>query len=89
MASIAPEGPSSWYSWFTGVLPEARGKGVAVALKAGALALARRQGAEVMRTNNDVLNLPVIGLNETLGYRREPGLRRLHASISDVRAEGR
>jgi hypothetical protein len=53
------------------------------------LALARRQGAEVMRTNNDVLNLPVIGLNETLGYRREPGLRRLHASISDVRAEGR
>ncbi len=87
MASIAPEGDTLWNSWFTGVVPTARGQGVAAALKLAALALARREGANHVQTYNDVMNEPIIRLNKALGYERRPGIRLLRgvAGGSDSR----
>lgn len=90
MASIAPEGHALWNSWFTGVIPTARGNGVAAALKLAALALARREGASQVQTYNDVMNEPIIRLNESLGYERRPGIRLLRgvAIGPDSRSDG-
>jgi GNAT superfamily N-acetyltransferase len=65
------------YNMMTGVLPEYRGRGIALALKLQTIECARRYGALYVRTNNDSENAPMLALNEKLGYRREPGLYRL------------
>jgi GNAT superfamily N-acetyltransferase len=62
------------YNMMTGVLPEYRGRGIALALKLHTIACARRYGALYLRTNNDSENGPMLAVNEKLGYRREPGL---------------
>jgi mycothiol synthase len=82
LTSIAPVGGGVWYSWFTGVVPQMRGRGVGRALKLSALAHARSQGASRVATNNDAVNTPVLRLNELLGYERRPGSRWLHAQIA-------
>lgn len=61
------------YSFFTGVVPDWRGKGVGLALKLHLIATARAQGIATMRTTNLDLNLPALRLNVSLGFRRVPG----------------
>jgi GNAT superfamily N-acetyltransferase len=65
------------FNLMTGVLPEYRGQGIALALKLHTIACARRSAALYLRTNNDSENAPMLAINEKLGYRREPGLYRL------------
>jgi GNAT superfamily N-acetyltransferase len=65
------------YNMMTGVLPEYRRRGIALALKLHTIAYAHRSGALYLRTNNDSENAPMLAINEALGYRREPGLCRL------------
>lgn len=71
------------YHPITGVLPEARGGGVATALKAAVIERAARLGLRQLLTNNNARNAAMLRVNERLGYVREPGrwvLRRAFAT---------
>jgi GNAT superfamily N-acetyltransferase len=57
----------------TGVLREARGRGIAAALKRTQIAWAKAQGYEKLETSNEVRNEPIRRLNERYGYVVEPG----------------
>jgi len=72
IASIAPGAPGSWYNWYVGVVPEARRRGVARALKIAGFAVASQAGAVRLVTHNHAANGAMIALNESLGYRRVP-----------------
>lgn len=61
------------YSFFTGVVPDWRGKRVGLAMKLRLIAAARAQGVTTMRTTNLDLNVPALRLNASLGFRRVPG----------------
>lgn len=56
----------------TGVRRDGRGKGVALALKLAAMRWARARGYESLRTGNASDNVPILTLNERLGFVREP-----------------
>lgn len=62
------------YTWFTGVLPEHRGKGIALALKLLTIEHVQKRGWKRMRTNNDSENPAMLRVNEKLGYQPEPGV---------------
>jgi GNAT superfamily N-acetyltransferase len=64
---------SDAYTWFTGTLPEYRGKGIALALKLRTIEYVRQKGWTRMRTNNHSKNPGMLRVNEKLGYRPEPG----------------
>ena len=78
LVSIAPEEDSTFYCWFTGVVPNLRRSGVAVALKTAAAYDARNRGGDTLKTNNDRSNVPMLRLNEELGYVRTGGNSWLH-----------
>jgi GNAT superfamily N-acetyltransferase len=61
------------YNLMTGVLQPYRGRQIGLALKLAGFRYARQNGALYIRTNNDSLNPAIIGLNEKLGYRSQPG----------------
>ena len=61
------------YNEMTGVLPEYRGRGLALALKLLAIRVARARGVVTLRTNNDSENAPMLRINRKLGYRPQPG----------------
>jgi GNAT superfamily N-acetyltransferase len=81
-ACMSPGRGSGWHTWFTGVVPECRGEGIARALKLSSLAVARREGADRMITFNDVRNVTIIALNESLGFEIRPGIFLLEAPPS-------
>lgn len=56
----------------TGVLPEYRRRGIALALKLRAMAWARRQGVTKLKTNNASTNRGMLAINERLGFAKEP-----------------
>lgn len=67
-----PEIGPAW-TCFTGVAREYRGRGIAQALKLFGLAQAIDLGVDRVRTDNDGENLPILHINETLGYRQVEG----------------
>ncbi len=56
----------------TGVLPEYRGRGMAMALKLLTVAYARGRGHKEIRTWNNTRNRPVRRINEVMGFAKEP-----------------
>lgn len=64
---------NTMYNLMTGVLPEYRGRHIALALKLHTIRLARTWGAIAIRTNNDSQNVPMLAINRKLGYQPEPG----------------
>lgn len=70
------------YSYFTGVARDWRGKRVGLALKLRLIAAARAQGIATMRTTNLDRNVPVLRLNDSLGFRRVLGTVELRKRIS-------
>jgi mycothiol synthase len=60
--------PEQALTGFTGVLPEYRGRGIAVALKVHCARLAREYGYSSMRTYNHVNNPAMLSVNDRLGY---------------------
>jgi GNAT superfamily N-acetyltransferase len=56
----------------TGVIPEYRGKGIAMALKLKTVEYARATGKRQIRTWNDTLNRPMLRINEAMGFIKEP-----------------
>ena len=70
--SLSSDGQSA-YNEHTGVLRTHRGRKIAQALKVIALRYARQNGAQVIRTDNDSLNTPILAINRKLGYQPQPG----------------
>ncbi|HLO01581.1 MAG TPA: GNAT family N-acetyltransferase [Symbiobacteriaceae bacterium] len=66
----------NWYTNYTGVHRDYRGRQIALALKLKSIALAQAAGAKTMRTNNDSKNVPMLAVNRKLGYKPEPGYLR-------------
>jgi len=56
----------------TGVRREARGKGIAMALKLRTVRYALDKGIEHIKTWNDVQNKPMLSINEAMGFARQP-----------------
>lgn len=67
---------NSTYNMHTGVLKGYRGRKIALALKLFAIRRSREWGAVYLRTNNDSKNTPILAINESLGYKSQPGFYR-------------
>ncbi|MDU0206328.1 MULTISPECIES: GNAT family N-acetyltransferase [Paenibacillus] len=62
------------YHEFTGVLPEYRGRRIALALKLLGIQTATACGVPYLRTHNDSMNAPMLRINrDLLGFRAEAG----------------
>lgn len=55
---------------FTGLLPEARGRGIAGAIRRAQIGWAKEHGLAALRTANELRLRQMLSLNERLGYRR-------------------
>ncbi|UVI30248.1 GNAT family N-acetyltransferase [Paenibacillus spongiae] len=65
---------NAMYHEYTGVLPEYRGRRIALALKLLGVRSALASGAPYLRTHNDSKNGPMLHINrDLLGFRAEPG----------------
>lgn len=71
VATYHDEGPFV-FNQMTGVLPDYRRRGLAVALKVLVVRFAREAGATTVRTFNDAENVAMLGVNKRLGYERLP-----------------
>jgi GNAT superfamily N-acetyltransferase len=80
IASVAPSKGEAWYNWYTGVLPGARGLGIARALKLAGFAVAKAGGADSLLTHNLSTNPAMITANEAVGYTHVPAAD-LHALV--------
>lgn len=56
----------------TGVTREYRGRGIATALKVKTVAYARARGYRQIRTENEIHNARMIGINDRFGFTRQP-----------------
>lgn len=72
---------NSAYNMMTGILPEYRGRKIALALKLLSIRAALRWGADYIRTNNDSQNAPMLAINRKLGYVAQPGGYRMVKSL--------
>lgn len=66
------EDPSFLWQGLTGVRREARGRGVAMALKLETVRYAQRTGVEHIKTWNDTRNRPMLAINEAMGFVKQP-----------------
>lgn len=65
--------PRTLLQYMTGVRREYRGRGVAMALKLKVIDFGRRNGYDRIKTMNDSLNSPMLGINVKLGFKRQVG----------------
>jgi mycothiol synthase len=66
------EDPSFIWQGLTGVRREARGKGLAMALKLETVRYAQSLGVDHIKTWNDQSNRPMLAINEAMGFERQP-----------------
>jgi GNAT superfamily N-acetyltransferase len=66
------EDPSFIWQGLTGVRREARGKGLAMALKLETVRHAQRLGVDHIKTWNDQRNRPMLAINEAMGFEKQP-----------------
>jgi len=66
------DNPSFLWQGITGVRRDARGKGIATALKLRTVRYAIDSGVEHIKTWNDVHNRPMLSINEAMGFVKQP-----------------
>ena len=66
------ENPRFLWQGITGVRRDARGRGIATALKLRTVQYAIDKGIEHIKTWNDVHNKPMLSINEALGFAKQP-----------------
>ena len=66
------EDPSFIWQGLTGVRREARGKGLAMALKLETVRHAQRLAVDHIKTWNDQRNRPMLAINEAMGFAKQP-----------------
>jgi len=66
-----PHGPHVVHQWFTGVHPDARGRGIGKAIKAAMVRILndRYDSLEWMSTGNSTTNAPMLAINQRMGFR--------------------
>jgi mycothiol synthase len=64
----------SLYQYLTGVKPAYRRLGIGLAMKVRCINYARATGHATIKTENDARNLPMLAMNQELGYVRQPDL---------------
>jgi GNAT superfamily N-acetyltransferase len=69
---FASQAENHLHTGLTGVLREYRRRGIAMALKLRAVAYAKERGADVIRTSNESNNRGMLGINERLGFVKQP-----------------
>jgi mycothiol synthase len=74
---------------FTGIRPEYRRRGIALALKLQLIEFAKRGGFERITTANDSMNQPMWTINQRLGFRKSQDRIQLEAAISSPTPPGR
>jgi predicted GNAT superfamily acetyltransferase len=74
---------NSAYNLMTGVMPEYRGRKIALALKLLSIRAAKSWGVDTIRTNNDSQNAPMLAINHKLGYVPQPGIFRMTRTLSN------
>jgi len=61
--------PDTLHVGYTGTLRGFRGKGIATELKRLAIGYAKAHGYRYLTTDNDSLNVPIVKINQSLGFR--------------------
>jgi GNAT superfamily N-acetyltransferase len=64
--------PTFLWQGITGVRRETRGRGIAMALKLRTVRFAIDRGVEHIKTWNDVHNMPMLSINEAMGFVKQP-----------------
>lgn len=82
------EHPEILYQGLTGVIPEYRGRGIAMALKLLTVAYARAHGRREIRTWNNTRNLPMLRINEAMGFVKQPVWIELRKELGRTDEEG-
>jgi GNAT superfamily N-acetyltransferase len=74
MSNLAPSADDKTFLWqgLTGVRREARGKGIAMALKLRTVRFAQERGVDHIKTWNDQTNRPMLRINEAMGFVKQP-----------------
>jgi mycothiol synthase len=62
------------YQGLTGVKPQYRRYGIGLAMKIRGIAYAKANGYALITTENDAKNIPMLAMNEKLGFVRKPSL---------------
>lgn len=73
LSSVVKREDGGFFTGFTGVEREYRGRGLALATKVVALEYARSVGAREIFTSNHSVNAPMLAINRKLGCIAEPG----------------
>lgn len=71
-------------TWLTAVARAVRGRGLATALKARAIREAQLLGFTQVRTDNDTRNVPMLRVNERMGFQRQPAIITLRKVIAEA-----
>jgi len=66
------EDPTFAWQGLTGVRRDARGRGVAMALKLRTVRYAQGMGVDHIKTWNDQKNRPMLSINEAMGFEKQP-----------------
>ncbi len=64
--------PTFLWQGLTGVRREARGRGIAMALKLRTVEFAKARGVDHIKTWNDQRNRPMLAINEAMGFVKQP-----------------
>jgi GNAT superfamily N-acetyltransferase len=71
---LSSEKGVSLYQGLTGVKPQYRRRGIGLAMKIRCIAYAQATGHTLIMAENDAKNIPMLAMNERLGFVRKPDL---------------